>query len=201
MMPVHSSERAAVERLLLELEDWDRGTSTHVRTVGNWCRRIAQTLGLPLAEVRFIEKCGTLHDVGKLFTPIDILTKPGMLVATEWEVMRAHAAQGADLLESLPPLRQYAHVVRAHHERVDGRGYPNRLYVGEIPFEAKIVAVADAFDAMIAERPYRAALTASAALHELQRGAGTQFDAGLVTAFASIVQPVRRVPLAKVRYG
>lgn len=194
-------EHAAVDRLLIELEHYDGTTSIHVRTVGNWCRRIAQTLGLAGSDVRYIEMCGTLHDVGKLFTPIDILTKPGALTGPEWDRMRAHAAEGADLLEEIPALRDYAHVVRAHHERMDGRGYPNRLRAVEIPFEAKIVAIADAFDAMIASRPYRPAFSASEAIAELYRSSGAQFDVDLVDTFASILQPVRRLVAANVSYG
>lgn len=194
-------EHAAVDRLLLELEHYDGTTSIHVRTVGNWCRRLAQTLGLPNSDVRYIELCGTLHDVGKLFTPIGILTKPGALTGPEWERMRAHAAEGADLLSEIPALRDFAPIVRAHHERMDGRGYPNRLSGSGIPFEARIVAIADAFDAMIAERPYRSGFSATQAIDELYRSAGPQFDANLVDAFASILQPVRRLVAAKLNYG
>lgn len=195
------SERIAIDEILSQLERWDGSTSIHVRTVGSWSRRLAQTLGLPRADVRYIETCGVLHDVGKLFTPTDILTKSGMLSSEEWERMRAHAAEGADLLEEIPILRDYAHVVRTHHERIDGRGYPGRLAAEVIPFEAKIVAIADAFDAMIAERPYRKPLEPIAAIDELRRCAGKQFDSELVDAFASILQPVRRIAARNVRYA
>lgn len=195
------AERLAIEELLERLERWDDSTSVHVRTVGSWSRRLAQTLGLPSAQVRYVETCGVLHDVGKLFTPTNILTKAGVLTTKEWERMRAHAAEGADLLETIPVLREYASVVRSHHERVDGRGYPDRLAADAIPFEARIVAIADTFDAMLADRPYRTPLAPTAAIAELRRCAGEQFDAELVEAFASILQPVRRIVVPNVRYA
>ncbi|GAC1310832.1 MAG: hypothetical protein NVS2B3_12630 [Vulcanimicrobiaceae bacterium] len=199
LVGIYGSEADAVDRLLAELARQDAATSKHVRTVGNWCRRIAQTLGLSPAAVRYVERCGTLHDIGKIFTPILILTKPTNLTRDEWACMQAHAADGAQLLETLPPLRQYSDVVRAHHERLDGKGYPHRLAGLQIPYEAKIVAIADAFDAMIADRPYRPSLSVGGALDQLYAAAGTQFDASLVDTFASIIAPRRGAVVPKIR--
>lgn len=178
--------------LLAALERHDEGTRYHSESVAAWSGRIAKVLGLTRANRTFVERCAILHDVGKLFTPGHILRKPGTLTAEEWAEMRAHAANGADLLASIPQLAEYADVVRAHHERQDGTGYPNRLAASQIPFEASIISVGDSFDAMISKRSYRPPMSPSQAMHELQRCRGTQFEPTVVDTLVSIVALPKR---------
>jgi len=175
--------------LLSALERHDEPTRYHSSGVATWSRRIASMLDLPLSAMQFIERCALLHDVGKILTPRDILTKPGPLTADEWGRMRAHAAEGAALLRDVPALAAYADVVGSHHEHYDGRGYPEGLRGQAIPFEARIISVVDAFDAMISKRSYRASLAPSAALTELQRCRGTQFEPAVVDCLVSILLP------------
>ncbi len=188
-------ERSAIGRddvvasLLAAIEARDTVTCEHSRAVGMWCGRLGKNLGMTPREQDFCAVAGTLHDVGKVSTPTAILQKPGPLDADEWDTMRAHAAAGGRMLESIPALREYASVVRAHHERLDGRGYPDRLSGESIPMTARIVAVADSFHAMISRRPYREALPVPHAIEELRGGSGTQWDGAVIEAMLRIVQP------------
>jgi putative nucleotidyltransferase with HDIG domain len=130
----------------------------------------------------FIALCALLHDIGKVSTPDSVLLKPGPLSSDEWDVMRDHAAAGARVLNQIPSLQRCAIVVRAHHERFDGSGYPDGLIGTTIPFEARVVAVADAFHAMISERPYRQPIAPRQALEILREGRGSQWDPAVVDA-------------------
>lgn len=132
-----------------------------------------------------------LHDVGKFAIPDAILGKPGALTDDEWELVRRHPVVGQRILAAAPALVHLAEIVRATHERFDGRGYPDGLVGAEIPLVARVVAVCDAFDAMTANRPYRPALSAEDALAELRRCAGTQFDPAVVAAFLAEVGATR----------
>jgi hypothetical protein len=173
---------AAVLLLAESLDLRDAGTALHSQTVGELARASAQELGLPADRIERVRVAGVLHDVGKLAIPDAILHKPGKLDEAEWREMQRHPEIGARIL-SHAGLGDIAGWVHAHHERVDGRGYPLGLAAGEIPVEAKILAVADAFEAMIADRPYRAGMDPAAALQELRACAGTQFDQAVVDAF------------------
>jgi diguanylate cyclase (GGDEF)-like protein len=186
-MPAVSGEstelRLAAVMLLAETLDLrDAGTAEHSRTVGAFARDTAATLGLSGARVERLHAAGVLHDLGKLGIADAILHKPGGLDDAEWREMKRHPEIGARILEHAG-LADIAVWVRAHHERPDGLGYPFGLSAAEIPLEARILAVADAYEAMIAERPYRSGMPASDARAELLRGAGTQFDAEIVDAF------------------
>ncbi len=123
---------------------------------------------------------GQLHDVGKVAIPETILQKPAALTAEEWDVMRTHPAVGADVVSRIPALRPLAPVIRAHHERWDGQGYPDQLTGEAIPLGARILAVADAYQTMIVDRPYQPARPPAGALAELRRCAGSQFDPQVV---------------------
>lgn len=179
-----------VASLLSAIEARDAATCEHSRAVGMWCGRLAKALGLGPEQQAFAALAGTLHDVGKIATPTEILLKPGPLDDVEWEAMRDHARIGGKMLERIPSLKDLASIVRAHHERMDGRGYPDALPGDAIPTVARIVAVADSFHAMISKRPYRDALAVSAALDEIRAGAGTQWDRSVCEAMLNIVQPV-----------
>ena len=179
--------RLAAAMLLAETLDLrDPGTARHSRTVGEFARRTALRLGLAPERIQRIHAAGVLHDLGKLGIADAILYKPGPLNDAEWEEMRRHPEIGARILVHAG-LGDIARWVRAHHERVDGRGYPDLLEAAEIPLEARILAVADAYEAMIADRPYRAGMLPAEACAELERCSGTQFDADVVDAFLAAV--------------
>jgi HD-GYP domain-containing protein (c-di-GMP phosphodiesterase class II) len=139
-------------------------------------------LGLTPAEQDRIHAAGVLHDLGKLGIADAILQKPGPLDEAEWEEMRSHPEVGARILGHAG-MHDIAQWVRAHHERVDGRGYPRQISDHEIPLEARILAVADSYEAMTADRPYRGGMTPERACDELLRCAGSQFDPEVVDAF------------------
>lgn len=171
-----------IRGVLAMLRARDEATCDHSYETGAWCRRLSIALDLPKATVELIVKAGVLHDIGKIATPDSILFKPGPLDEDEWREMRHHAAFGAEILREIPTLAACATIVRAHHERFDGAGYPDGLRGNDIPFEARVVAVADAFHAMISTRPYRAAIPQRDALKILSDGAGSQWDPVVVDA-------------------
>jgi putative nucleotidyltransferase with HDIG domain len=145
-----------------------------------------------------VVKAAILHDIGKIGTPDEILFKAGPLDEREWVTMREHADFGAEILTELPALAQYAGIVRAHHERWDGTGYPNGLRGEEIPFEARVVAVADAFHAMISRRPYRDAISQRDAMEILRAGAGTQWDPVVTAAMLDVLDAPRNAARREV---
>ena len=193
--PESTPARVLVERsevvtaLLSALDARDSATCQHSQAVGSWAGRIAEAFAMPAAECAFIELSGTLHDIGKLSTPREILLKPGPLADDEWDVMREHSAKGAHILDEIRSLQPCAPIVRSHHEQVDGRGYPDGLAGERLPFAARIVAVADAFHAMISTRSYRPAMPAARVLGILQEGAGTRWDRRVVEVMIGIVRP------------
>jgi putative nucleotidyltransferase with HDIG domain len=182
---VHKEE--IVTSLLVTLEARDPETAEHSRAVGAWCRRIASAMGMAAEQQEFAELCGTLHDVGKVSTPREIIAKPGPLNEDEWADMHAHSRVGAKLLERIPSLKDVAPIVRSHHERFDGKGYPDRLCGAEIPVMARIVAVADAFHAMASRHSYREALSLSRAVEVLAAGRGTQWDPTVVDVVLNLI--------------
>jgi HD-GYP domain-containing protein (c-di-GMP phosphodiesterase class II) len=173
---------AAVMLLAETLDLRDAGTARHSRTVGAYARQTALELELSPERVDRIHAAGVLHDLGKLGIADAILHNPGRLDDAEWREIQRHPEIGARILEHAG-LGDIAVWVRAHHERVDGRGYPMALSAGEIPLEARILAVADAYEAMTADRPYRCAMPAAEAREEILRCAGSQFDPSVVEAF------------------
>ncbi|HET6865387.1 MAG TPA: diguanylate cyclase [Solirubrobacteraceae bacterium] len=182
---------AAVMLLAETLDLRDAGTARHSRTVGAYARHTAAALGLHPDQVERIHAAGVLHDLGKLGIADAILHKPGKLDDAEWKEIQRHPEIGARILEHAG-LEDIAAWVRAHHERVDGRGYPKALAGEEIPLEARILAVADAYEAMIADRPYRAGIAPAEASAELIRCAGTQFDPAVVGAFLNSLETSER---------
>ncbi|MGH2371927.1 MAG: HD domain-containing phosphohydrolase, partial [bacterium] len=176
-----------LERLALAAEYRDDDTGQHTYRVGETSGHIARALVLPDAQVELIRRAAPLHDVGKIGIPDNILLKPGKLTPDEFEVMKTHTTIGVRILSgSKFPLLQLAReIALAHHERWDGAGFPEGLTGEAIPLEARIVAVADAYDAMTSNRPYRKALSREEAWGILWDGAGTQWDEHIVEAFAS----------------
>jgi putative nucleotidyltransferase with HDIG domain len=159
----------------------------HSRAVSAWCSRLARALDLTEAEIDFVTRGGLIHDIGKMRTPASILNAPRRLTPQEWAIMQRHAPEGSQIVSNVPVLRPFVPIVRGHHERLDGRGYPDGLRLSAIPLAARIVSVADSFNAMIGRRPYRAPLAPTDALAELQRNAHTQFDPEVVEAMVRIV--------------
>jgi putative nucleotidyltransferase with HDIG domain len=190
----HAERAAAVERVfeagvgalakLLDLRDGYTGS--HAEEVVALCDAIARHLQLPLVTVRELETAARLHDLGKIGVPDVILHKPGRLTPAEWEVMRMHPGWGAEALASVPGGAGVAAAVRGHHERWDGRGYPDELSGEEIPIASRIIAVADAWHAMTSNRSYRRALDEEHARQELRDGAGAQFDPAVVEALLAV---------------
>jgi putative nucleotidyltransferase with HDIG domain len=172
--------------LLEELEARHPRVRTHCQAVAVLATRIAQTLGESEETVRV---AAPVHDIGKLGVPRAILDKPGPLNEREWRVVQSHPAEGERLLGPvLPGGDDVLAAVRSHHERWDGSGYPDGLVADETPLAARIIAVADAFQAMLETRPYRPGRSPGRALDELDEHAGTQFDPDCVSALRLALQ-------------
>jgi HD-GYP domain-containing protein (c-di-GMP phosphodiesterase class II) len=160
--------------------------SAHSRKTALWSQRIAESMGLPVEEIQSITLAGRLHDIGKAVVSREILTKIGSLNEEEWLVIKRHPDYGATLLEPSPSLSSIVPLVRFHHERFDGAGYPNHLDGDSIPLGARILGVADAYSTMVTGRAYRSAVPTEAALEELVRCSGTQFDPEIVRLMVKI---------------
>jgi diguanylate cyclase (GGDEF)-like protein len=176
---------AALVQVLIER---DIDLSTHISRVAQLATLTAQHLGLPEHEVTRIGLAAQLHDIGKTAIPESILAKAGPLSPDEWAFMRRHTVIGERIIAAAPSLAHTANLVRSSHERVDGNGYPDHLAGPNIPLGSRIIAVCDAFDAMVAPRTYRGATPVHDAIIELRRCAGTQFDPDVVEAFCAITR-------------
>jgi putative two-component system response regulator len=178
-----------LERLCQAVEFRDDVTGKHTRRVGERSARLAAALGLTSAEVDLIRKAAPLHDVGKIAIPDAILRKEGKLTAEEFDVMRQHTVVGARILAGgRSELMAVAETIaRAHHERWDGKGYPEGRAGREIPVHARIVSIADVFDAVTTPRQYRTPWTEARAVQEIEAGAGTQFDPEITGAFLQLM--------------
>lgn len=175
-----------INALRLLVDARDIYTCGHSDRVSRYCVLIARAMGKDEAYCERLRIAGLFHDIGKVGVPDDILLKKGRLTDEEFEKIRLHSADGARILSAISMFRDIVPIVRAHHERIDGRGYPDGLCGGAIPLEARIIAVADSYDAMTSNRSYRGALTVEAALQQLREGCSTQFDPDVVKAFLSI---------------
>ena len=177
---------ARVDALALALEARDGYTAEHSAEVVELARRVGQRLGLEPTALIELEFGARLHDIGKLRVPDHLLRKEAPLTEAEWEIMRSHPAWGSEMLAAIPGLQVVATIVRFHHERWDGEGYPEGLCGERIPLASRIIAASDAYRAMASGRPYRRALTRDEMLAELVGGAGTQFDPTVVTAIVEL---------------
>jgi putative nucleotidyltransferase with HDIG domain len=195
---VRARTRAAIYELADLLDQRDPYTHGHSQRVADYAERVARHMSLSPAQVDLIRESARLHDLGKIGTPDEVLRKPAALAGHELVAMRAHAEYGARILSKLPDFWEGAALVAAHHERKDGQGYPRGLRGDEIPLEVAIIAVADAYDAMATDRPYRPALTWSEIRGELEAGGGTQWDARVVNAFVESMAPAVAVPRPSV---
>ncbi|HEU4979304.1 MAG TPA: HD-GYP domain-containing protein [Solirubrobacteraceae bacterium] len=171
----------------------------HSDQVAQLAEDAALLLGLGGEEVLEVRCAAELHDIGKLAIPEQILTKPARLTEAEWSLMRRHTVIGEEILAGTPVLRGVARLVRSSHERWDGRGYPDRLAGAAIPLGARIICACDAFDAMTSVRPYNEPLSQRAAIAEMERCSGSQFDPAVVDVLVELVRaearPRRRVAL------
>jgi putative nucleotidyltransferase with HDIG domain len=174
----------------LDLKDAE--TEGHSKRVTAFTIAIARAMELPPERVRVIARGAFLHDVGKMAIPDAILRKPGRLTPEEQTLMREHAQYGYQMLHKIPFLKEAANIVYSHQERFDGTGYPRGLKGDQIPLGARIFAVADTFDAITSDRPYRAAQSISSARREIQRHSGHQFDPEVVDTFISIPEQIWR---------
>ena len=175
---------AAVESMADVVDRRDPYTFQHSESVAAHAVRTARRLRLPDREVDMIRLAARVHDLGKIAIPDEVLHKQGRLSDAEFELMKKHPQTGADILAKFPEYRHGRELVLAHHERLDGLGYPRGLAGAAIALGARIIAVADSWDAMTSDRPYRKALDTEVALAELLRGRGTQWDPEVVNAFA-----------------
>jgi putative nucleotidyltransferase with HDIG domain len=180
-----------LNRLAAGLEERAPGSAGHARRVAVYSAALAERVGLPSSQVERVRRAGALHDIGKVGTPVELVNKPGPLSAEEFAIVQRHSVSGARMVAGLGD-EELAAIVRSHHERFDGRGYPDGLAGEEIPIGARIVAVADTFDAVASTRPYRLAMRASEALQLLDDEAGEQLDPDLIDPFRDFYSEHRR---------
>jgi len=177
-----------VSALASSIDAKDPYTHGHSQRVTRYSLAIAEALGLQDDEVEDLELAGYLHDIGKIGTPQEILQKPFSLTDEEFDIVKKHPLNGVKILENLKNLQRVSSFILHHHERVDGAGYPDGLAGEDIPIGARILAVADAFDAITSDRPYRKRAGVEEALSEIERNSGRQFDPQVVRVFAALVR-------------
>ncbi|HWI51774.1 MAG TPA: HD-GYP domain-containing protein [Symbiobacteriaceae bacterium] len=189
----HQSAEEATAALLKVLNTKSPMTYEHSERVAGYAVALALALDLPLTRVRHLERCGLLHDMGKVGVDEAILAKPGALTAEEWEAVKAHPELGLEIIASCPALADVLPAVALHHERFDGKGYPYGVGGDDLPLEARIISICDAYDSMIADRPYRRGMDPAEAIRRLCEGAGSQFDPHLVELFVGQVASARKI--------
>jgi putative nucleotidyltransferase with HDIG domain len=187
-----------LEALVLALDARDHETKGHSFRVAQYVMTMAKHMGVEPDTRDWVDmqRGALLHDVGKIGVPDHILHKPGPLTPEEWNDMKRHPHIGHEMLKEISFLSGAANIVHSHHERFDGKGYPRGMFGDEIPLGARVFAVADAFDAMTSDRPYRRALTAEMAREEIVRHSGTQFDPDVVQAFLLVYETIARHALS-----
>ncbi len=178
----------ALRALMRVIDERDHHTYDHSERVSQYAKMIAEELGLDQEEVEVLAEAGLLHDLGKVGMVDDVLFKNGKLNSNELQHAKRHAEVGAELLSKFPLFEKGALLVKHHHERYDGTGYPDGLAGEQIPLGSRIISVADAFQAMTEHRPYRPALTFDQAIAQLQAGSGTQFDPQVVQVFVRLLR-------------
>ncbi len=181
-----SMRNQTVNLIMQTLSEKNEREKRHSVEVAKWAKEIGVSMGLSVQKVKEIELAGLLHDIGKIAIKEDILNKPGKLTEEEYDEIKRHPESGYHILKSVDEYSSLAQCVLEHHERFDGKGYPKGIKGSQISLIARIIAVADAFEAMIAQRPYRKSLTEEMAIEEIKKNANTQFDPEIVTAFLKI---------------
>ncbi len=181
-------ESAGLGALLVAVDARDGYTGDHSKVVTDLAYEVAKRMGLPEEEAHVVRQAALLHDIGKIAVPDQILQKSGPLDEGEWEVMRRHPEVGARMVSSIPSLAHLAPIVRADHERWDGKGYPDGLSREEIPLASRIVFACDTWHAMTSDRPYRRALGAEEGIRELRENMGKQFDPRVVLELVEVLK-------------
>lgn len=190
--------RHTIEALAEAVDRRDPYTFQHSQRVMEYARKIAERLGLSPLEIEAIVWAASIHDLGKIDVPEGILSKPGPLEKDEWRIVQKHPAVGSDIVARISLHPTAKDIIRHHHEWFDGSGYPSGLKGARIPLGARILAVADAFEAMTSDRPYRPAMSYQRAVAELEAGKGTQFDPVVVDTFLMILEEERILKPIKV---
>lgn len=185
---VKENYKKIIEALTIAIRAKDNRTLDHSLDTMYYAERITDRLGIQGEEKEKIKYASLLHDIGKISVSSMILNKPDRLSAEEYEIIKMHPAEGAGILKKLEFFDGIMPIILHHHEHVDGQGYPGNLRGDEIPLGARICAIADAYSAMVSDKPYRRAVTKEQALQELKRCAGTQFDSGLVDVFVGVIR-------------
>lgn len=183
-----------VHRFVASLEDKDQLTRDHVVRTAEMAIRVGERFRLPPRQLRDLGLAALLHDVGKLNVPDEILTKPSTLTVEEYELVKLHTVDGEEMLLADETLASAAPIVRSHHERIDGRGYPDGLVGRDIPLAARIIAVCDAFDAMTHDRQYRVGMSVKMAFAVLHEHAGTQWDPAVIDQVIAVLPSMSGVP-------
>jgi len=196
---LESANLSFATALVATLDARDRYTAGHSAAVAVYARDIATRLGLTEAETRLAHTCGLVHDIGKVGLPAGLLEKPGALTLEERRLMETHSEIGERILAKVDDYFDIARIVRHHHERVDGQGYPDGLVGDEIPIISRILAVADAYNAMTSDRPYRDAMPSPVARMRLAQAVESQFDTAVVAAFEAILAPATEDYKAGIR--
>lgn len=197
MIQIEEAYLQVLVALATAVESRDTYTADHSERIARWAEAVARKLNRSEAEIQDIRRAAWLHDIGKIGIPDSILRKPMSLTKAEWAVMRQHPVIGEEILSSVDRMRGVANLVRHHQVRWDGTGYPDRLKGDQIPPGARILAVVDAYSAMIDVRPYKKARTHAEAMAELRQCAGTQFDPRIVAVFCALER--RRRPSVAAR--
>lgn len=169
---------------------WTKG---HSERVTIHAVSIAKEMGVSKKDIEVLKTAGLLHDIGKIGTYDEILDKPDNLTDKEFELVKKHPAKGAEILDPIKGMKNILPVIRAHHEKIDGTGYPDGLKGDEVPLTARILCVADSFDSMVSDRPYRPAPGKDYAIEELKRCSGTHFDSNVINAFIKVLENSREI--------
>ncbi|WP_206740456.1 HD-GYP domain-containing protein [Dethiosulfovibrio peptidovorans] len=193
MRRVYRAKQDLLEQVIMVLaeflDDYDSCTKDHSKSVANLCRKTAEAMGLSKEESTRLYWAGLLHDIGKLVIPREIIMKPGPLTEEEYEVVKRHSEAGATAVTKSKPLSDMAEPIRYHHERWDGKGYPEGLRGASIPLLSRIISVCDVYDSITDDSPYRKRLTPEEASLEMKRNTGAQLDPGLVSTFLEKMAP------------
>jgi diguanylate cyclase (GGDEF)-like protein/putative nucleotidyltransferase with HDIG domain len=183
LIEIPSMRSGAIETILNTLYEKDKNSEAHSRTVSSVSEKIAFAYGMNRQEVAEVKTAGLLHDIGKIIIPTEILIKEGKLTVKEYDLIKGHPEIGFRILNSTNEMRNISNIVLSHHERWDGFGYPRGIKTEDIPLQSRIIAIADAFDAMTSVRTYQKISSNEEALNEIIRCSGTQFDPELVKVF------------------
>lgn len=190
---LQTQTRQAMIAMADAIDARDSYTAEHSHRVAGLAKRLAEVYGMKDNEIERVEIAARVHDIGKIGIGNESLHKGGPLNDEEWEMMRQHPVIGEQLLSPYRQFRHEAAIVRSHHERWDGKGYPDRIRAHQIPVGARIIAVADTFDAMTSSRPYRPALSRDFAIEEIRKNAITQFDPQVVASFLEVMDEANKV--------